>query len=209
MRQTLVHAFAVGFLLACSGGGGGGGGPIGSTTLPQQEAHVSASSGVEVTATITAATLGEECGGSGGAGGFAPSQGDCAAESRGGCGGGCQPSNVQINFTASAGGASAKIAIVSVKLVEADGEAVVDTLTASQPKSWTGSAYAPWDERVAPSSQLKASYDLTAPTWSTLSSGKTTASYSTKYRLHVTIRIDGTEVVLTSTDLTREPSVVT
>jgi hypothetical protein len=201
--KHVVHALVVAtFLVACAGGSG----TVTSTNSPPPvvEGEVTATSGTKITATISAATLGEDCGG--GSGAFAPS-GDCAAESKGGCGGGCQQSNVQIAFTAGSGASAARIEVIGVKLVSATDGSEVDSLTASTPQSWNGSGYAAWNETVPPSSSLKASYNLTAPQWSTIENGKT--SYSTSYRLHVTLRIDGTTITLTSKDLNREPMVAT
>lgn len=196
-----------------SGGPGGSSGSSGSSgsTVPQQQAQVtSPTSGLTITATISAATLGEgDCGGSGLR---AAPAGDCAESADGGgCGGPsyCQQSNVQIAFTSEAGAQGAKVEIVSVTLHDSATGGLVDTLAASKPQSWTGSGYAAWDETLEPGAELKASYDLSAPKWSTVTSAKGTSSYSTKYKLNVTLRIDGVEVVLQSTDLNREPQVAT
>jgi hypothetical protein len=206
----VVGALGVGSLavLACTSGtvdGASSGSSVSS--VPVQQAEItSPSSGLGISATIAAATLGEECGGSSGL--RAPSQGDCAPSMEGTCGGSfCQQSNVQIAFTATAGSQSANVEVVSVTLHDSATGDLVDTLTASRPQAWSGSSYAAWDQTIKPSSELKASYDLTAPKWSTITSGRT--SYSTKYRLNVTLRIDGVQFVLQSSDLNREPQVAT
>jgi hypothetical protein len=222
MLKSLRCAVVLGALgiavFACTSGTGSTG-----SGVPQKQGEVtSPTSGLAVTATISAVTLGEECGG-GAAGGFGPSS-DCApaapledagsggaAKAPGGCGGGsyCQQSNVQIAFTAGAGSQSAHVEIIDVSLLEAATGKVVGTLKASKPQVWTGNAYAAWDQTIAPSAVLKASYDLSAPAWSTLSSSDSRNAYSTQYKLHVTLSIDGVQIVLESTDLSREPSVAT
>ena len=197
-------------VIACSGGvtAPGAGGTSGSvvTPEPQQQAEITAPSGLKVSASIAAASLGEECG-SGGAL-KAPSQKDCA---EGGCTSYCQQSNVQIAFNARAGSKAAVIRISKVELVDSATGIVVDTLTASKPQAWNGSAYAAWDQNVTPGGDLKASYDLTAPKWSTIdsSTAKGTSSWSKSYKLHVTLTIEGIEVILESTDLNRQPVAVT
>ena len=226
MLKSLRCAVVLGALglavFACTAGSTTGG-----TSAPQTQAQVtSPSSGLVVTATISAVTLGDECAktpASSLAGDCAPTQiADSGAEggggqrpAPGGCGGTssyCQQSNVQLAFTAGAGSKSAKVEIVTVTLIDAASGKTVDTLTASHPQAWSVNSYASWDETIKPAGELKASYDLTAPAWSTLSGtsdSRTTSSYSTKYKLYVTLRIDGVEITLESTDLSREPPVAT
>lgn len=197
-------------VLACTAGTVGSSSGSSGSTLPQTQAEVTSTAGLVITATISAATLGEECGSSGSL--RAPSA-DCAPSEDGGtCGGTsyCQQSNVQIAFTASTGSKAATVEVVSVTLHDSATGNLVDTLAASKPQSWSGSSYVAWDETIKPGTQLKASYDLTAPKWSTITAAaKGTSAYSTKYKLNVTLRIDGVEVVLQSTDLNREPQVAT
>lgn len=193
-------------MFACSGGTGTVGGGGGSTT-PVENGHVTSSAGMNVDATISAATLGDECGGGGQAESkFAPA--DCAPIDGGSCGGGsfCQQSNVQIAFTSGDGSAPAKIQIVSVTLHDANDGSQIDELDASNPQKWnTSGGYQAWDQSIAPKTELKASYSLSAPAWSTMSD----QSFSRKFRLRVTVTIDGSTVVLQSTILSREPAVAT
>lgn len=140
-------------LLACSGGGGSGQ----SSGPPVENGTVTSTSGMEVDATISAATLGDDCGG-GARGGFA----DCSSESGGSCGGGCQASNLQIAFTSSSGSAAAKIEIVSVTLHDAKDDARVDDLEVSSAQKWTSTGYTAWDQTIAPATELKASYHLSS-----------------------------------------------
>ncbi|MDB4934795.1 MAG: hypothetical protein JWP87_1767 [Labilithrix sp.] len=227
MSQRLVKSVLCAVVLgvlgiavfACSAGTSSTG-----STEPQKQAQVtSPTSGLQITATISAVTLGDECGG-GAAGGFAPSA-DCAPQAGtrpaadggassspapGGCGGAfCQQSNMQIAFTATAGTQSAKVEVVDVTLLDAATGKIVDTLKATKPQVWSGNAYSAWDQTIKPAGELKASYDLSAPAWSTLSGSDTRLAYSTRYKLHVTLRIDGVQIVLESTDLSREPQVAT
>jgi hypothetical protein len=221
MFKSLRSAVVLGCLgvafLACSAGIG----TVGNSQPTEQAQITAPTSGLQITASISSVTLGDECGDSASGESFAPSA-DCAeapspadggggaAKKPGGCGGGsyCQQSNVQINFTAGAGNASAKVEVVSVTLVASADGALVDTLTARKPQAWNGNGYSAWDQTIKPAGELKASYDLSAPSWSKQDSTRLT-SYSTKYRLHVTLRIDGIEITLLSTDLSREPAVAT
>lgn len=217
---------------ACTAGSTQGGSGLGSTPVKQAEV-TSPTSGLKVTATISAVTLGEECANTPAAGskastGIAAS--DCAAPppssakedagsgaggfaaAPGGCGGYCQSSNVQIAFTSTAGTKGATVEVVSVTLHDAQTGKLLDTLKSSKPQEWNGNGYAAWDQVVPPATELKASYDLTSPAWSTLNgsdSARTTNAYGTAYTLDVTLRIDGVEVTLESVAVNREPPVAT
>jgi hypothetical protein len=142
------------------------------------------STGLRVTASIVAATLGEECGGSGY----------------------CPQSNVQIAFNAGPGSQAARIEIVRVDLVNAAGS-VLDTLKASKPQLWNGGGYSPWDQTMKPETDAMIRYDLTAPAWSTLDGSRT--AYFAKHKLHVTLLIDGVQITLESATLSRETAVMT
>lgn len=211
--------------LACTAGSGD---PAlhGSTDAQRQATITAPTSGLVVTATISAVTLGDECAGvatpgSSFAGTCAPAPTpDGGADSAkaapsNGCGtptSYCQQSNVQIAFTAGAGTRNAKIEVVDVTLYDVASGKVVDVLKSSHPQVWSGNGYAAWNEQLTPSTDLKASYDLSAPAWSTIngtSSARTTSTYSAKYKVYVTLRIDGVVVTLLSTDLSREPAVAT
>jgi hypothetical protein len=201
---ALVFAAAV---FACSGGTGTVSGT--NSTTPVENGTLTSTNGLSVDATIAAATLGDEC-----AANAAPAQGDvagkCAADESGfapsGCGGYCQQSNVQISFTASDGSAPAKIEILAVTLHDATDGTEVDQLETSNPQKWsTSGGYSAWDQSIAPKTELKASYTLSSPAWSTMSD----TSYSRKFRLRVTVKVDGSTVVLQSAELSREPAVAT
>jgi hypothetical protein len=210
-RRALFLGFALVVLGACSASN-----TTSSPTTPQQQAQVtSPTSGLLVTATIAAVTLGDECSG-GSSGGLtadcapqAPDAGADGGSAKSTCGGGsiCQQSNVQIAFTTGKGDKGAKVEILEVTLHDASSGAKVDTLTSSVPRLWSGSAYTAWDETLKPASELKASYNLSAPAWAKMGSGVN--SYSQKYRLHVTLEIDGVQVTLESAVLNREPQVAT
>lgn len=203
---ALGSAFVLGLsLFACSGGTAGVG-------VPVTEGEVTSQSGLTISATIIAVTLGDDCPAtSGGASAICAAPDESAGKASGdfapgGCGGSfCQQSNVQISFATTAGNGSAKIEIVGVTLHDATSGALVDTLTAREPRAWNGGSYATWDQSLKPSSNTKASYNLTAPKWGTVGS-----SYSQKYKLHVTVRIDGSATItLESQTLNREPAVAT
>lgn len=193
-------------LLACTVGTGevatiGPGGGTGSSP-PEQTAEINTpTSGLTVSATIASVTLGDQC---------APAaiQGDCAGD----CSSSCRSSNVQLAFTATAGSKAAAVEIVSVTLIDGEVGTLVDTLTSSRPQVWNGNGYVAWDQNVPPGGDLKASYDLTAPGWSEIdgnNGANRMSSYSRTFKLIVTLRIEGVEVVLESAALNRQPQAVT
>jgi hypothetical protein len=204
LASTCAAIALAAVLFACSGGTGTIGGTGTSSSTPVENGQLTSANGLSVEATIAAATLGDECGGASGA----PSSdfaGKCASES-GDCGSYCQQSNVQISFTSSDGSTPAKIQILAVTLNDAGDGSELDQLEASNPQKWnTTGGYAAWDETITPKTELKASYTLSSPAWSTMSD----QSYSRKFRLRVTVKIDGAQVVLQSAILSREPAVAT
>src|SRR4029078_9549384 len=89
-----------------------------------------------------------------------------------GCGSICQRSNLQLSFkTGANAGKTAKVEVVTVTLHDAKNGANLATLVASAPRSWNGTSYVPWTEILTSSSDVKASYDLSAPAWSKIGTG--------------------------------------
>lgn len=156
----------------------------GSTDSPQPSTEITnPTTGISVKATIASASLGDNS------------------------------ANVQMAFFASDAKTAASITIVSVVLVDGRSGNEVETLQASSPAVWNGSAYVTWNEKVTPGGDLRASYQLTAPTWSAIDGtdtrNATSTSYSTPFRLRMTLQIDGAEVTIESAVLEREPQVMT
>lgn len=171
-------------------------------------------SGLTVEASITAVSLADDCRSAAAA---APRPaGDCASVDAGaglvgGCGGFCRQSSAQLTLTAGAGVGSARIAVAAVRLVDATTGATLETLTAREPQAWNNatSVYAPWDETLAHDSTLRVSYKLSAPTWSTLGSATDRFAYTRRYRLEIVLTVDGVARTVRSTEITREPEIVT
>ena len=190
MRASLLLAALGAFgvaLVACSGGV--------ATTIdqPQEKGEItSPTSGLKITASIAAVSLGDECGGNS-----------------------CQNTNVQLAFDATTGTNPAVIRVISATLVDSADGSAVDTLTVSTPQVWNGNGYVAWDQNVKPGGDLKASYDLTSPAWSKIDGNGTgsrlsgSGSYSRKFKLNLKLEIDGVQVILQSTDLNRMPQSAT
>lgn len=158
-----------------------GGGTQISEDTQGRNVQVVSPTGLEVSATISAASLGESE---------------------------YQASNVQIAFFATQASSPAAVEVTNVALLDGGTGAVLATLASSTPQIWNGAGYVAWNQKVTPGGDLKASYKLSSPNWSSIGGGGSSyssKSYSTPYKLRVTLRIDGTEVVLESAELYREP----
>lgn len=165
-----------------------GGGSVIDT--PQTQVEVTSKNGLKISASIAAVSLGESYSGS----------------------------NVQLAFIANEAVNPAAIEIVSVSLIDSSTGAVADTLKSSEPRVWNGSSYVSWNQNVTPGGDLKASYSLSTPNWSSIDANAAepttgvrygSKSYSIPFKLRVVMRIDGTEVILESAELHREPVMVT
>jgi hypothetical protein len=129
---------------------------------------------------------------------------DASPRGTGICGGPCKFTNVQLSFTSTKDGAPSKVTIVGASLLDAATEKEVAELSAYTPLAWNGAQYVAWDENVAAGAQVKASYTLSPPPWSKLG-----GTYSTQYRVRVTVNIDGSVVTVESDALNRDPPVAT
>ena len=173
MLRTARTTLCMMFALAVGASSMACGGGAQSDTPEQQAVTTSPKSGLKITSVISAASLGESS------------------------------ANVQLAFIAEAANTAASVEVVSVTLVDATSGSVVDTLKASSPQVWNGGGYVAWDQRVTPGGDLRASYQLSAPAWSSIDPGGRNA-YSRTFKLRLTLRIDGVDVLMQSTDLNRE-----
>jgi hypothetical protein len=100
------------------------------------------------------------------------------------------------------------VQIGDVALLDANTEMVLQALSAYTPLFWDGTQYSPWDENIAPSSQIKASYTLSPPAWSMLPS-LPSLTLSHQYKVRITVLLDGIAVTLESPPLTRPAPLAT
>lgn len=172
-------------------------GAIGATTLacgggsanegPQRQVEVVSTAGLKINAQISSVSLGESYSGS----------------------------NLQIAFVANDAKTPAAVEITSIVLIDTTTGEGADVLKSSDPKVWNGSGYVTWNQNVTPGGDLKASYTMTTPNWNLIDGKGDTSvrsasrSYSVPFKLRVTMKIDGTEVILESSELHREPVAVT
>jgi hypothetical protein len=125
---------------------------------------------------------------------------DAGPRGTGPCGGQCDFSNVQLSLSSESIGSVVHVQIGKVALLDAATGTELQTLSAYTPVIWNGTQYVAWDESVAPSSQVKASYTLSPPAWSTLDPS---FSYSHQYKVRIEVDAGGATVVLESPPVTR------
>jgi hypothetical protein len=63
-----------------------------------------------------------------------------------------------------------------------------------------------WDETVRAGTEVKSSYTLSPPSWSSIAPG---GSYERAYKVQIVIEIDGNTATLESAPLERDPPVST
>lgn len=152
-----------------------------------------------VTVSIASVTLGDDCGAS-------VSAGACAD---GPCGSPCQSSGLQLSLSSGPGNGAATLSVQSVELYDSRTGERVATLSPGAAQIWSDSgSYVSWDGRIAPSGSLSVSYPLAGLDWSSIA-GDGSSAYETRFRLQVVVRVDGEERTLVSSDIGREPMVVT
>lgn len=156
-----------------------------------------------VTATLSSVTLAQDCGG----GAPKASESDFAA---GACAEGtecpslCRQSSMQLSF-GNTGPDAARIEIKEVRLLDITTGAVLERLAHREPTQWKVDQYVAWDEKLLPG-ELKASYELSAPSYSY--SGTARLAWDQKFKVEVDVAVNGVVRTLTI-EATREPEVVT
>lgn len=100
---------------------------------------------------------------------------------------GCSQTSMQVSFSADH---ASVVKVKKVELLDGQGKYIED-LTARGAKQWDGSKYIAWDEKLAPTKPIQASYALSAPSWDKL--GGRSKAQGQKLNVHVVVTIDDTE----------------
>jgi len=158
--------------------------------------------GPAVTVALAAVALAGDCGG-GISAKIAPTGGACATNAPR-CG--CQQSNVQLKVSAGSGAGDVTFEIVRVRVLDHNSGAQLDQLTARSPQKWSGTTYSVWDQKIAPLDDFTASYDMSAPNWTTLSPN---GFMNTGYRVEVDLLIGGQARTVSLDGVTRESPIST
>lgn len=123
------------------------------------------------------------------------------------CGGLCRQSSMQIQVRAIGEGIAA-VSVGRVRLLDARTGAFVQDLTARSPQVWRApGSYVAWDGNITAGETLRTSHALSAPSWSSGSAFRD--SDGRTYRIEVTLLVDGVARTIVSSELMREPEVVT
>ncbi len=104
----------------------------------------------------------------------------------------CQQSNVQLAITTTADGAVAALTweVVRVTLHDFETGEELQELTWREPRVWQESGYAEWDELLPAPSELRTTYDLSAPDWG-LVGGRVSSLWSAPLQIRMRVEIDG------------------
>ena len=116
----------------------------------------------------------------------------------------CTQTSMQLSFV-SHELMAATVEIKAVRLIDPVNGKVLSNLAWRDPQSWSVEKYVAWDQQLAPSVELKATYKLSAPTYGDQSGARL---YEKTYKVEVDLEIDG-QLRTLSVDAQREPEVVT
>jgi hypothetical protein len=164
----------------------------------------STGSGLTVGASISSASLADDCASSG----LADGAGRCAPDAP--CPSFCQQSQMQLLLEAGDDGTEAvTIEVMEVRLIDAATGRVLQNLTPREPQKWVSDFYQPWDGLIAPSEELQASFKLSAPDWATIGGGEPWGTYGMRFKIQVRLRVDGVDRMIESAEISRDPEVAT
>ncbi len=171
---------------------------------------------LSVEASISSVTLADDCMTAGAARpGSGAAEADCAPGVVGGCGF-CRQSSMQLRYVAGVGSTNAYIAVTRVRLLDFETGAALETLTSREPSVWTAgsSTFSSWSQSIEHDTTLNIQYKLSAPNWGSHPPAAGTGTsdrfaYGRRYRLEVTLTVDGVARTITSSEIMREPEIAT
>jgi hypothetical protein len=182
------YGFVIVALISCS--------KAGPSTVDPPPPTVGPTTPTAVTVQMTAATLGDDCGG--GAPSSPPkrtatAKSDEAMDSSKAKGAKakrkCEQSSMQLSINSPAGAKAGALAVKKVELFDESG-ASLGELTSRSPVIWSeaGGAYQPWDQAIVPAKELAVSYALSQPNWDAVSDRR-----SKTYVLKATLQVGDAE----------------
>jgi len=128
---------------------------------------------LEVTATVAAVTLADDCDGP------EPPKN-------------CVQTTMQLALSAGQQGVKGKLEVVRVELYDERTQKPLGELSARSPTVWSGAEYLPWNGVIEPGATLKTSWPLGAPDWTQLGGSRLDAA-GRSFLVRVTLRVDGQE----------------
>ncbi len=115
----------------------------------------------------------------------------------------CVQSMMQISITGQ-GKNSSKFAVKEVRLLGPNDKKLTVVPTRA-PSIWKDNTYAAWDETVAPSTDVKASYKLGFRSWYEVEKALGGSSYGPMFVIEADVSIDGVAKTIRSASIVREP----
>lgn len=171
---------------------------------PLDPLHPQKCGGPSATASLSAVTLANDCGTATEA--AAPkadfAAGACLAGTP--CPSLCRQSSMQLQFSAFG---DAKVEIHDVRMIDPSTGQVLQHLKSREPQQWSADKYTAWDEVVPAGVMVRASYKLSAPTYS-YGAADARFGYQSAYKIEVDLSIGG-ELRTLQGEATREPEVAT
>lgn len=121
----------------------------------------------------------------------------------------CQQSTMVLELT-NRSASEAKVRIVGIALRDVQSNSTVGDVASRGPSVFRDGSYVAWDERVAASGTLNASYKLTPPDWSNVATalGGGVDTRERNFELEVTFEVDGKAQTMRSTSFRRPPQLV-
>lgn len=118
----------------------------------------------------------------------------------------CTQSSMQLAFSGPKT-TDASFAIKGIRLIASEGTFLAD-LASRTPTIWQDGGYVPWDGKVTPATEHKASYKLSVPDWAVVEKTLGKGSYGTMFKLEVDVEFAGKTTTLTSPTFERAQSLM-
>lgn len=111
----------------------------------------------------------------------------------------CEQTSMQLAFKATAGARSTSVRVKRVELLDANG-ATLGELKARGAKRWTNEKYVAWNQTLAPSEEVSATYALESPNYDAF--GGRWSAHEKTFQLRVTIEVGDHERVVEKQSIT-------
>jgi hypothetical protein len=115
----------------------------------------------------------------------------------------CRQSTMQIAIRGQ-GDVASNFAVREVRLLGAD-DAILGVVKTRGASLWNGTRYSQWDQTVAPSTDVKASYKLSLGDWSAIEKALGKSSYGPLFVIEADVSIGAVPLTIRSSKVAREP----
>lgn len=114
----------------------------------------------------------------------------------------CLQSTLQVAFV-SKDSRELRVSLNKLRLLSKDGVSL-GTITARSPTLWQDNRYQPWDQALAPSTEVKASYKLSVPDWSKVQTTLGMSTHAATYIVEADIVVGDTTQTVRSAQFARQ-----